>query len=78
MNMVSKERFMDWLTGAQKGSQLVYHSGMHAFGEACHAAMSASDAGLVCLTQRAVKTSTGLRKFEYIATRTMNGVRKKK
>lgn len=75
--MVTTERFKQWLAGAQKGSQIVYHSAPHAYGDVCRAAMSASDAGLVCLTQRAIMTSSGLRKFEYIATRTRLWVKKK-
>lgn len=73
---ISEERFKQWLTGAQKGSQIVYHTAPHAYGDVCRRAWSAYEAGLVCLTQRAVMTSTGLRKFEYIATRTMTRTRK--
>jgi hypothetical protein len=72
---ISVERFKNWLTGAQKGSSIVYHVGPHAFGDVCHEAWRAHECNLVCLTQRAVMTSTGLRKFEYIATRKSKGVK---
>lgn len=71
------DKFQNWLTGAQKGSQVVYHKAGHAYGETCQAAMSASDAGLVNLVQRAVKGPLGLRTFEYIAQRTIKGIKKR-
>jgi len=74
---VTEERFKQWLTSAQKGSQIVYHVGPHAYGDICRSAWNAHEAGLVCLTQRAIMTSSGLRKFEYIATRTMTRVNKR-
>lgn len=72
---MTQREFQAWLTGAQKGSKVVYHRANHAYGDVCKAAMSASDAGLVMLTQRAVKGPMGLRIFEYIATRTIKGVK---
>lgn len=74
---VTVTSFQAWLTGAQKGSQIVYHKAGHAYGEVCQAAMSASNAGLVNLVQRAVKGPMGLRTFEYIAQRTIKGIKKR-
>jgi len=71
------KRFQEWLTGAQKGSSIVYHVGPYAYGSVCRAALEASDAGLICLTRKPTDRPHRRREFEYIATRTMKWIGKK-
>jgi hypothetical protein len=60
--------FNETLTLTAAGDWIIYHCGRYASGPHKQAAMSASDAGLVRLTQRRIKKE-GIDEFEYIAQR---------
>ena len=58
----------EWAKAADQGSRFVYHTGAHAGGEECRAAMDLHEKGLVLLVRK--RSGKNKRLFEYIAHRT--------
>ena len=55
-----------WVDFAERGEQMVYHTGTHAYGDICREAMDLYEAGLISLVRERGKDG----EFSYIAQRT--------
>jgi len=56
-----------WADFAERGEQMVYHTGTHAYGDVCREAMDLYEAGLISLVRKRTDKD-GM--FNYIAQRT--------